>query len=316
VLAILAIGLSGLCIRVPRYFSASGYVISEAYAEVRPVTSGVVLEIGASSGDQVEAEAILCRLDDSEDRAFLEEALSRAQQIRAQLTQRDAEIEEEKRELVNTIDQARLRVRLSESVLQRQRKLVDQGLAAESSLEAADITAQLTRLAYQSLQAKDASVFGKELEVLRGELAAREQMVQRVRSRLNARTLRSPIAGQVMRHDFTRGELVRPDQVLFEVFGGEVSVLKLEVPERHALRVAAGQPYQARLASLRGRSREKFEGAVQSLRDVIESDGTDLYRVVYCEFDGKGLPILPGTSAQARIFYGRSNLWLYLFGVD
>ena len=315
-LAVLLVALAGVLIRVPRYIHASGYVITEAYAEVRPVTSGVVLEIAASSGDRVGAEAVLCQLDDSEDRALMEEARSRAQQVRAQLVQREAEIAEEKRELVNAIDLARLRAEHADSVLQRQRELVARGLAAESALEDADLTAQLTRAEYQSLQAKDASVFDKELDVLRDELAAREQTVERLQARLGARTVHSPIAGLVVRHDFTRGELVRPDQVLFEVFGGEVAILKLKVPERHALRVAAGQRYRARVASLRGRRREKFEGHVRSLRGVIESDGAGLYRVVYCGFDRKGLPIPPGTSAQARIHYGRSSLWLYLFGID
>lgn len=315
-LLLAVLGGVGMLIPVPRHIPATGYVITETYAEVRPVTSGVVVAVPVSSGEEVQAGDVLCRLDDSEDEALLEEARSRVHQVRAQRIQREAEIQEQKRDLANATALARLRAEHAGSVLKRLEDLVAKGLAPGSALEDANLTAQVARAEVDSLERKDPSVFDKELDVLGDELAAREQTVERLQARMRSRTILAPLSGQIVRHDFNVGELVRPDLVLFEVFGGEVSVLKLKVPERYAMRVQSGQPYRARLASLRGRNREKFEGEVQSLRNVIESDGSSLYRAAYCRFDRNGLPVPPGTSAEARIYYGTSNLWLYLFGID
>ena len=55
--------------------------------------------------------------------------------------------------------------------------------------------------------------------------------------------------------------------------------------------------------------------AVEALRNVIQTRGDNSYRVAYCSFDAQGLEIPPGTTAEARIYYGTTNFWLFLLNL-
>jgi hypothetical protein len=133
---------------------------------------------------------------------------------------------------------------------------------------------------------------------------------------VDRRRIGAPIGGRVLRYEFVIGELVRPGNVLYEIFGGQRRILKLKVAERYAARVFPGQRCTAVLAPYRGPDEIIFEGKVTHLRNVIEGDGEKTYRVAYCTFAAQGLTIPPGTTAQARIYYGDSSLLGYLFDIE
>ena len=315
--ALLAIvGLAGLVIQVRRYVRAAGYVTTQHYAEVRPGTVGTVSEITVFSGDTVKKNQVMVRLDSSEEEAALEEARSRVSQIEAEVARRRAEIEEKKRTLKEDIEIAKLKLRDATTKLERTRELSGKGLVAGSSVEDHKLREELARAELTSLLSRDQSIYHKELAVLQQEMAARRDAVSRAEARVRAREVRAPIAGQVLRYEFVIGERVRPESVLYEIFGGEKKVLKLRVGERYANRIAPGQPYEAELTPYGGLKRILFTGTVENLRNVIQADGKRTYRVAYCSFESGGRSVLPGTRAEAKIYYGKSCLWLFLLGLD
>lgn len=441
IVAVIAlIAIAGLLIQIERYLTATGYVTSEYYAEVRPADTGRVAEILASTGTVVEQGQVLVRLDDTDERASLAEARSQVRRLEAELVRRQAEIGEARRDhdlslaearflledirqsinrLETALDQdvsdssefsaelaslqaardqvrnmraqlvrreaeiaqdrqqlqwdrqeAKLQLDNAASTATRTAQLVESKLASGAALDEARLQEQLARVKLNALQARDESIFDKELAVLRQELQAREanvhhaearlrrrlddlrldeklsalklqalenkdltifdkelevmrqelasgeEVVHRAEARVQAREVRAPIAGQVLRYEFVIGELVRPETVLMELFGGEQKVLKVRIPERFATRVAPGQPYEAELAPYRGLKSVTFTGEVEALRNVIQAEGQNTYRVAHCDFDAQGHPVPPGVSAEAHIYYGHSNLWFYLFGVD
>jgi len=175
----------------------------------------------------------------------------------------------------------------------------------------ADSEAQL-----QALLDTDPHLFTLDLERHQQLLQACHDAVAQARARVQARQIRAPISGEVLRHDFAVGELVRPEILLFEIFGGEHQVLKLRINERHAAKLQIGQNCRAELVSFHGRRRMRFHGKVEALRNVIEAEAGSGFRVAYCSFDDHGQQIPPGSTATARIYYGRSSFWLYLFGLD
>ena len=115
-----------------------------------------------------------------------------------------------------------------------------------------------------------------------------------------------------MRYEFVIGELVRPENVLYEIFGGDRQVLKLRIPERYAALAAPGQPYKASLTPYGGLKPVWFTGHIEALRNVIQTEGQKTYRVAYGDFAGRGHTVQPGTSAEVRIYCGRVNLWQFL----
>ena len=206
-------------------------------------------------------------------------------------------------------------------------ELVAKGLKAANNLEDDKLKEQLAEVTLQSLQNKDFSVYeellkrdrskyDQEIAALANELRALEDAVRRVEARLQTRMIRAPIDGVVVRYEFVIGELLTPTSVIYEIFGGEKQVLKLRVSERHAMKVGVGQKYRARLSSYKGLIRQYFYGDVQYLRNVIQADGKSTYRMAYCDFEAGDLHIPPGTTAEARIYYGKSSFWLYLFNID
>lgn len=313
---LLVSAIAGWIIRVPRIVWANGNVISEEYAEIRPAVAGTVQSIEVHSGDQVSRGDLLVQLDNSEESAALEEARRRMQKAEAELTRREAEIAEQKRRRAEDMAVLDLRLQNAHSRRNRTKELLDRGLVSGSALEDEQLKVDLVQAELDSLRQQDISVYDKELAVAREELAARREAVARAEATMQARAVRAPIDGQVLRYEFVIGELVRPDMVLMEIFGGDKQILKLRIPERHAARVKVGNRYRARLTSYGGLRSIWFDGEVQHLRNVIQYTGASGYRVAYCSFDSQGRVVPPGATAEARVYCGRTRLWLFLFGVE
>ncbi len=311
-----ALVLIGCLVKVPRHVLALGDVTTEEYAEVRPAVVGTVAEILVDSGENIDKGDLLVRLDCAEEQATLEELQSRVNQVEAELIRRQAEIKESKRELTENIKIAKLRVQNTLSKLDRSRELIAKGLIAASVLDDEKLKHELAQAELASLLGKDKTIYDKELVVLKQELAARRDAVVRAEAQLRNKEIRAPIGGQALRYEFVIGELVRPENVLHEIFGGDKQVLKLQIDERHATRVAEGQRYEAELASYRGLNTIVFQGHVASLRNVIQAEGQKRFRVVYCDFNPGTTVVPPGTTAEAKIFYGKSALWFFLFSVE
>jgi multidrug resistance efflux pump len=307
--------LAGFIIPVSQYVRALGYVTSDLYAEVRPSHAGRVEKIYTQSGTQVKEGDLLLQLDTSEEQAVLDEAKSRVQKAEAELVRREAEIMEEKRRLAEDIAVANLKLSNVVNRLERSRELFTKQFVTAAALEEDILKEQLARAELGTLTNKDLSVYDKQIQVLSQELEARHDAMEGAEVDVRAKQIKAPIAGQVLRYDFVVGEMVRPETVLFEIFGGERLILKLRIPEQHATRVAVGNPYSAMLSSYRGLKGVYFEGTVERLRNVIQTEGQQTYRVVYCSFDPKNYKVPPGTTAEAKIYYGRTCIWFFLFGL-
>lgn len=309
---LVVLAAAGWGIRVERSFLATGYVTTEVYAEVRPATVGSVAEILIKTGSIVTQGQVLVRLDTAEDQAAVDESERMVLQKESELARRQAEIGEEKRRHQEQIAMARLRVQNTAAKLARAHELLARGLIAGSAMEDYTLAGQLADAELDSLLKKDQTVYEKELAARSEELAARRQSLARAVARLNLKFVRAPVAGQVLRFEFVVGELVRPESVMYEIFGGDRLVLKLRIPERYAARVAEGQRYKARLTSYGGLNPVWFTGRIEALRNAIQAEGAKTYRVAYGDFNAAGRTVSPGTSAEARIYYGKVSLWQFL----
>ena len=314
-LGVAVVVAAGFIIPVPRIVQASGYVTTRDYAEVRPSVSGTVVAVLKRSGETVRKDDILVQLDDTEQAPALAEVRSQERKAESELSRRETEIVQQKKALEDQITIARLREQNAKTKLQRTEELHSRGLAAASAVEDFRLQQQVAAAELQSLVGRDLSVFEREVEVLRHEVDSRRESVTRAEAQLRQRQVRAPIAGQVLRYEFVVGELVRPETVLYEIFGGTEQILKLRIDERYATQVAPGQHYRARLTSYGGLQRLWFEEQVEELRNVIQAEGQKTYGTAYCRFDPKGHSVPPGTTAEARIDTGRIPLWVYLFGL-
>ncbi|MDD3954299.1 MAG: biotin/lipoyl-binding protein [Lentisphaeria bacterium] len=337
-LLLAAIVTAGSLIKLDRYTVAAGYVTTEDYAEVRPPVTGIVSKILVSSGKVVQAGEVLVQLNSEEEEALLAETKARVSKLQTEVERRKAEMAidlerrgvdlmEQQRAHKDNISIAELQLQNAQTRLKLTSELVARGLKAANNLEDDRLKEQLAKVTLTSLQNKDFTIYeellkrdrskyDQEIAALANELRALEDAVRRVEARLQTRLIRAPISGMVVRYEFVVGELLTPTSVIYEIFGGDKQVLKLRISERHAIKVGVGQPYRARLAPYKGLIRNYFWGEVEYLRNVIQNDGKTNYRMAYCSFDPGEHSIPPGTTAEARIYYGKSSLWLYIFNVD
>ncbi len=315
VLVICAVAFAGHRLQLNRYAPATGYVATESYAEVRAPVAGRVTAIATGSGDIVTAATLLVQLEDADPRAAAAEAESGVRKAEAELAYREADLADRRREHASLIASAKLALDYARQRIELTRKLADKGLASGRDL--ADDTYKLKQAEaeHERLTQVDTSLDERQIEILRQELASRHETVARARVAIEARAVRAPIDGRLLRHTFYVGEVVRPDTLLYEVFGGTNLVLKLRVPERYAAKVAPGQPIRAELRSHKKILHAWVHGTVVETRDVIQTEGPQAYRVVYCSFDPAGRTIQPGTTADAEIQIGRSSFWAALVGL-
>jgi multidrug resistance efflux pump len=196
--------------------------------------------------------------------------------------------------------------------LELTRQLFDKSLASGRQLSTDEFAVKRVEDALRALQEIDATVAGRQLEVLRQRVESSREAAERARVALEQRSVTAPIAGRLMRYTFYPGEIIRPDMVLYEIFDGPVNTMKVRVPERHAAHIHIGQAVQARLGTHRTIFIRRFPGEVAFMRPVVEGDGGDNYRVIYCTLDLEGEDVPPGTSAETRIRIGRSSFWMHV----
>jgi multidrug resistance efflux pump len=315
--AILAtLAATGFIVRLERYVTAPGYVTTEEYAEVRSPVDGMVGEILAESGKTVARGDILVKLDSSQELAALAETQGLLRMAEAEAARRRIEIVGKRREIAEGVGLLELRLKNAERKLVRTRGLHDKGLVPVSELEDLEFERDLTTASLAEMRGRDLAIFDREMEVLEREIDLRRDAVRTAELRVANRLIRAPIGGQVLRYEFVIGETVRPDTVLFEIFGGSRQIVKLKVAERFATMIAGGQRYTAILAPYRSPRKIIFTGTVETLRNVIQGDEKRTYRIAYCSFDPGSRTIPPGTTCEARIYYGKSNLWKFIFGID
>lgn len=311
-IAIFLLLLLGSLVRVPKYAYANGYVTTQKYAEVRAAVEGRVVEIISSSGDVVEAGDILMRLEDRAEQTAYEEAKAKVAEAEAEVAYRESEAADILVRHRNTLTVAEMELAHARRSLELTRQLFEKSLTSGRQLSNDEFAVSRCEDSLRALQEIDATVPGRQLAVLRQRVESSREVAERARVALEQRTVIAPLAGRLMRYSFYAGEIIRPDMVLYEIFDGPVNTMKVRVPERYAARIQVGQVAQAKLGTHRSLIVRRFSGRVAFLRPVVEGDGADNYRVVYCDLDLDGENVPPGTSTETRIRIGRASLWMHI----
>lgn len=309
-----AVYFAGALIKVPRRIPASGFATTRPYAEVRSPVNGTVAEIAAASGDDVAEGAVLARLADEIQRAALQRAEIEADRILGEIDVREARYAEELRSHSNAVATASLSLDFAVKKLAITKQLAEKGLASSRDLMADEYQVSLAGMQYEQIRGKDTDVGRKELEALRRQLDAARAAVRSAKADLEARVIRAPVSGKVLRHTFFVGEVARADQVLFEVFGSEEKLLRLRVAERYATRISRGMRVRVEFRPEKPFFGHRWvETEIGEMRDAIQIEGNDPFRVIYCSYDPSDSSVPPGTTADAEITTGDVSLWSLIF---
>lgn len=306
--------LLGVFIKVPRRVPASGYATTFPYSEVRSSVNGTIQSIEVSSGDVVKAGDVLVRLYDEVEKAALQRAEVEAKRMESELDARIAEYADEVRSHSNAVQIASLSMEYAKRKLGITKQLLEKGLASSRDLMSDEHQVALCEMQFNQLNDRDISAGLRQIEALRRQLEAANAAVRSARADLEARIVRAPSAGQVLRHTFYVGELARVDQVLYEIFGDEERLVRLRVPERYATRIVQGLPIRIQFRTAKRFARRNWvKGEVFEMRSAIQAEGNNTYRVIYCPYEEPEFDVPPGTTADAEILLGKVSLWRLVF---
>lgn len=226
-------GLSGACAEPAGV--AVGYVEGE-YVLIAPIESAQIETVEVERGDRVENGEVLSRLEqrDAEiDVAQAKAALAQAESQLADLTvgKRPEEIEA----IEASLNSARAQATEARRVLDRQKDLLDQGIASQATYDSAETSVELAQAHVRELEA---NLTVAKLPAREDTIAAAKAAVDQAKAvlanaewRLEKRTVTSPVTGYVFDVVRNAGETAGPQAPILSVLPDDATKLRLYVPE-------------------------------------------------------------------------------------
>ncbi len=219
---------------------ATGRVITPARIELGTVMLGTISKVSAREGDVVKAGAVLATLRDDELRAAVAQAqaaLSEAEARLAQLGNLAVPVADQ------SLKQADANFIWARDELERTRRLAEKGFFSLAKVEEAERNVAVTRAARDSATAQAATnrPQGSDyaLAVARREQA--KAAVAAAQARLDYATIKTPVAGTVLKRVVEPGDVVQAGKTLFELAATGPTQLVLQVDEKNLASLRPGQ---------------------------------------------------------------------------
>lgn len=229
----------------------NGYVEGEFVLVASPY-GGTLAHLSVARGDEVKRGDRLFAVDDSLERAAVDEAQARVQAARARIgnlraSRRVAEIDA----LEQQVAAARASLELSEETLRQQRRLHAQGFVSEAGLDTARSTRDrdAAQLAQAQAQVRDAEAsIGREPEIAaaRAELEAARAVREQALTRVEQKAPRAPADAQVADTYFRVGESVPAGAPVVSLLPSGNVKLRFFVPQERLGALRIGDPVRAR----------------------------------------------------------------------
>lgn len=334
-----AVIAAGTLIRVPRYTLAEGYTTTMDWCQVTPPSPGQVKKIHVRTGARIEKNALLMELDDTIEQTNLAEARAQLDKIKLDIITKEAELDndidkrrtsknKEIRDNLIAIDNAQNKCDSAKTDITNAMNLIEKELTNRDSLKAKIQALRNAELEIISSKQRDISLRlelelidrdeeknKKLIQALRQQITSQQERINRLEALLDQKKIRAPQGGFVIKHTFEEGENLLGNQVIYEIYDGKPE-LKVKIPEKYATKVKVGDKYRAELKSYEGLNNSYFFGEVVYLKPAIQSDGGSSYRGAFCSFNPDKYNIPFGTTCEARIYYSKSSLWFFIFGLD
>ncbi|MFC0268863.1 HlyD family efflux transporter periplasmic adaptor subunit [Kushneria aurantia] len=208
---------------------------------IMPRISGTVTAIEAEDTDYVGQGEMLVRLDDSDYRLALDEALSNLAQTTRQVSQLYAGLQQQQAVIASreaSLRQARDDYQRSRSLYQRNAVSQSSNEQARTTFQSAQANLQEARSELQSLQTQTAGVEPQN----HPRVQAAAQQVRQAWLNLQRTTLKAPVAGQVAQRSVQLGQQVSPQSPLMAIVPLDQLWVEANFKETELAQVRIGQP--------------------------------------------------------------------------
>ncbi|MFT0212419.1 efflux RND transporter periplasmic adaptor subunit [Pseudomonas sp. F1_0610] len=206
---------------------ASGEVRFDIQAQISAEITGTVKQRHVREGDLVTQGQLLLSLEQQPWLALRNQAQAKLEQLDS-LGVGVAQV---------TLEEAQKRLALAQKELTRRQALAAKGLVSTESLEQTqrqvhDLQANLQRAKLQT----------EQLQTLGAERQQSLQALSEAQARLDKTMIYAPFAGRILQRNVEQGDVVQPQQVLFELASLDSLEVVLALDEKSLAPIALGQP--------------------------------------------------------------------------
>lgn len=253
-----------VAINIPEVITVTGELFAEDQATISAKVPGRVQRLHADLGSVVTQGQIIAELEKDDYELRVRQAEALVAQTRARLGILDSPTDDVKPEDTAVVRQADAALKEARFIFQTTERLAKEGVVSRIDFEKAQVRAQGLEAAYQSAL--------EEVMQARAQLSERRAQVALARQMLADCVIRAPFAGAVTRRQASLGEYLAVNAPVLTLVRQHPLRIRLEIPERQALKVRVGQSIDVRLES----TAKTRTGRVVRLSPVLETQSRSL----------------------------------------
>ena len=274
--------------QIPRTVVAVGTLAAEDRAELGFKVPGRIDRWNVDLGSRVTAGAVLAQLDARDYELRRDRARAALEQARARLGLPVAgDTDDLDAASVGIVRQAKARLDQATVNLDRSKELHQQGILSQAELDATDAAFKVAQSVHNDAL--------EEVNNRRGILAERRSDLALAAQQLTDTRLHAPFSGAVQQRTANLGEYVAAGAPVLTLVKLTPLRLRLDVPEREALNIRAGQEVAVRTEG----ATDAWPGRIVRLSPALEEANRSL--IVEAEVDNTRGLLRPGSFARAEI---------------
>jgi len=291
---------------LPRFFEATGSLAGDQQTDVAPQTSGKVVALGVDIGTYVNRAQMLVRLDESDLKLRVDQAVAQVEQAKAAVRQAEEKIGLRSGQAfdpnkVAEVAAAKVAFELAEKNLKRAEKLIESGDVSRSFYD--DQRARRDQLKEQyEVQVAQARQNYAGVDVSRTNVANAQAALALARKNLSYAVIPAPIDGFVSERTADLGEYVSPQQKVVTIVRTNPLRIRIDIPEQAIPEVKVGQSVSIATSAWPDKN---FAGRVARIAPSVSAQSRTL--TVEAEIENSGNALKPGQFATVRILQERAQ---------
>jgi multidrug efflux pump subunit AcrA (membrane-fusion protein) len=291
---------------LPRFFEATGSLTGDQQTDVAPQTSGKVVALGVDIGSHVSRGQMLVKLDDSELRLRVDQAVAQLEQTKAAVRQAEEKIGLKPGQAfdpnkVAEVAAARATFELADKNLKRAEKLLESGDVSRSYYDQQRAQRDQLKEQHEAALAQARQNFAA-VAVARTNVASAESQLALARKNLSYAVISSPIDGYVAERTADLGEYVSPQQKVATVVRTNPLRIRIDIPEQAIPEVQVGLSVSVSTSAWPDKN---FSGRIARIAPNVSAQSRTL--TVEAEIENGSGTLKPGQFATVRILQSRAQ---------
>jgi len=291
---------------LPRFFEATGSLAGDEQTDVAPQTQGKVVAVGVDIGSPVRRGQMIVKLDDTELKLHVDQAVAQVEQAKAAVRQAEEKIGLRPGQAfdpnrVAEVAAARVTFELADKNLKRAEKLIESGDVSRSFYDEQRTRRDALKEQYDVAVAQARQNFAG-VNVSRTAVANAEAALALARKNLSYAVIPSPIDGFVSDRPADLGEYVSPQQKVATVVRTNPLRVRIDIPEQAIREVQVGQSVSATTSAWPDRN---FSGRVARIAPNVTAQSRTL--TVEADIENSSGALKPGQFATVRILQPRTE---------